>query len=216
MGQISPVQKIARMNFSTRFSNSSGNFKPFGKKIRRNPSIFTPEINGWSLVRNVIRDAGRKSKKVDKIANSGPILINFFFNRLNFSRRTRISGLKMHRKNAKWLKSMPGSLKNVTYNIGACVCFTMEVSQLVRIPVSGPILIKNFLIRLNFSWGIRKSGLKNHRKTFKVISRNPALRTTINVWRIPSSSVRTYCQGLAEFNCRGAMGPPENWVLWNF
>ena len=167
MGQISPVQKIARMNFSTRFSNSSGNFKPFGKKIRRNPSIFTPEINGWSLVRNVIRDAGRKSKKVDKIANSGPILINFFFNRLNFSRRTRISGLKMHRKNAKWLKSMPGSLKNVTYNIGACVCFTMEVSQLVRIPVSGPILIKIFLIRLNFSWGIRKSGLKKPSENVK-------------------------------------------------
>ena len=80
MGQISPVQKVARMNFSTRFSNSSGNFKPFGKKIRRNPSIFTPEINGWSLVRN----ARRKSNKVDKIPVSGPILINFFSTDLIF------------------------------------------------------------------------------------------------------------------------------------
>ena len=53
-------------------------------------------------------------------AISGPILINFFLNRLNFSRRTRISGLKIRRKNAKWLKSMPSSLKKVTYNTGLC------------------------------------------------------------------------------------------------
>ena len=59
--------------------------------------------------------------------------MNFFLNRLNFSRRTRKSGWKIHRNNAKWLNSKPASLKNVTYIIGEFVCFTMQVSQLVWI-----------------------------------------------------------------------------------
>ena len=129
MGQIFPVHEVARMNFSTRFSNSSGNFKPFGKKNRRNPSIFSPKINGWSLVEKRVR----KLDKVDKIPVSGPILMIFFLNRLNFSRRTRKSGWKIHGNNAKWLNSKPASLKNVTYIIGEFVCFTMQVSQLVWI-----------------------------------------------------------------------------------
>ena len=80
MGGNFPVQKVFRMNFSTRFSNSSGNFKPFEKKIRRNPSRFSPEINGWSLFETRVRN----EKKVDKIANSGPFLINFFWSDLIF------------------------------------------------------------------------------------------------------------------------------------
>ena len=127
--KILPVHEVARTNFLTRFSNSSGNFKPFGKKNRRNPSIFSPGINGWSLV----RCAGSRWKKVDKIAISGPILMIFFLNRLNFSRRTRKSGWKIHRSNAWGLKPLPGFLKNVTYNKGEFVCVCMEVSQLVWI-----------------------------------------------------------------------------------
>ena len=72
-------------------------------------------------------------EKVDKIAISGPILMNFFLIRLNFSRRTRKSGWKIHRNNAKWLNSKPGFLKKVTYNVGEFVCVCMEVSQLVWI-----------------------------------------------------------------------------------
>ena len=92
-----PVQKVFRMNFSTRFSNSSGNFKPFEKKNRRNPSRFSPEINGWRFFETRLRNG----KKVDKIANYGPFLIIFFLIRLNFSWGIRKSGLKIHRKTLK-------------------------------------------------------------------------------------------------------------------
>ena len=83
-------------------------------------------------------------------------------------------------------------------------------------PFPRPFLMIFFLNRLNFSRRIRKSGLKIGRKTLKVISRHPALRTTINVWQIPSSSVMTFSQGLVGFNCRDATGPPENGSRENF